>query len=911
MTFTRPLFSLNREDLPLAGGKGANLGALIQAGLPVPEGFVITTEGYRAFVEANALGETIQRMLAPIWFDDPLSLEAASMQIRTAFQIGVIPVELVSEIKSAYLALSPIPYPFVAGDKGQGKGDCGEGVAVRSSATAEDLPDLSFAGQQDTYLNMVGEQAVLDAVIRCWSSLWTARAIGYRARNCISHEAVELAVVVQRMVASQASGVLFTANPLTGKRSETVIDATLGLGEALVSGQVEPDHYVVEDGRIVSKTLGAKALAIRGQAGGGTLTEATGAASVQALPNEQILALARLGRQAEAAFGGPQDVEWAFAADKLYIVQSRPVTSLYPLPEGMLPEPLYVLLSFGAVQGMLDPITPFGRDGIGALAVSIGNYLGYPDTLETQDTFISAGERLFINITPLLRNRIGRRLVPLALDSIEQGSRQYVDTLLADPRLVPGKQTIHPDTAWKLLRKAIPTILRMARTLLAPEWARATIFRREEAFRQWAEAAGREADTLEKRLDWMAEIFRTLPRFMFEWVIPTFAPGIASWNALNGLAVGLPDGKRRALEVTRGLPYNVTTEMDLALWETARAIRADAPAMASVATGEAAALAAEFQAGRLPGAAQSAVERFLARYGGRGVAEIDIGRVRWGENPTPVFQAIKSYVLIDDPDMAPDAVFRRSVRAAEAAVESLAEAARRQRGGWLKAHRLRLIARRVRALAGVRELPKFMAVRVMAMIRRSLLQSGAALAAESVIEQADDVFFLRMGELRQVADPDWRAAHRDEVKAKVLARRQAHEREKRRRQSPRILLSDGRAAYEGVADIEGTDRATILTGSPVSPGVVEGVVHVIFDPHKERMIPGEILVCPGTDPAWTPLFLAAGGLVMEVGGLMTHGSVVAREYGIPAVVGVSQATTRLKTGQRIRVDGSAGRVTIL
>ena len=362
MTSIKLLQDLDKTDLLIAGGKGANLGALIQAGLPVPPGFCVITPAYRSFVEMNKLEMEIHKILEATRMDDPASLEKASDSIRACFQRGEMSAALADEIRQAYANLHNPPGP----------------VAVRSSATAEDLPDLSFAGQQDTYLNILGEAALLDAVIRCWASLWTARAIGYRARNQISHDEVALAVIVQQMVQSEASGVLFTANPLTGKRSETVIDATLGLGEALVSGQVEPDHYMVANSgeKILSKTLGAKGLSIQGQSGGGTVTLHHSAADRQALPDEQILALARLGQQAQTYFGSPQDMEWAWAEGRLYVVQSRPVTSLYPLPKGSAEQPLEVFLFFGAWQGMLDPFTPIGQDAFSMLVVEIGKLLG-------------------------------------------------------------------------------------------------------------------------------------------------------------------------------------------------------------------------------------------------------------------------------------------------------------------------------------------------------------------------------------------------------------------------------------------------------------------------------------------------------------------------------------------------------
>jgi rifampicin phosphotransferase len=342
------IVSLRSGEVPLAlgGGKGASLARLVRAGFPTPGGFLITTHAYRQYVASNNLEDWILQTARSAPPDDPAALEHVSGAIRARFAAGLMPTELAEAIRSAYASMG------------------GAAVAIRSSATTEDLPELSFAGQQDTFLNVVGAEALLDAVVRCWSSLWTARAIGYRARNQVEHRGAALAVVVQEMVPSEAAGVLFTANPLTGKRTESVTDASLGLGESLVSGQVDPDHYIVDPmgSCILSKTLGAKALAIRSQPGGGTITVAEDAAHRQALPDAAILELSALGQRAAGFFGAPQDLEWAWSGGKLFVLQSRPITSLFPLPAGMEPEPLRVLASFGAVQGMLDPITPLGRD---------------------------------------------------------------------------------------------------------------------------------------------------------------------------------------------------------------------------------------------------------------------------------------------------------------------------------------------------------------------------------------------------------------------------------------------------------------------------------------------------------------------------------------------------------------------
>lgn len=873
-------------SLATAGGKGANLTRLLRAGLPVPPGFIISTAAYQAYVGSNHLDAVITAALAALRTDDPAALAAASETMRSRFAAGVMPANLAAEISQAYASLGRPP------------------VAVRSSATAEDLPDMSFAGQQDTYLHIIGDAALLTAVINCWSSLWTARAIGYRARNGIDQDSVALAVVVQEMVPSAASGVLFTANPLSGKRNELVIDAIFGLGEALVSGLVEPDHYVMDaQGRIVSKTLGAKALAIHGQAGGGTITAPNNAGQRQALPDPVITELADLGRRVAELFGTPQDIEWGWADGRLALLQARPITSLFPLPAPFPPEPLRAFFSLGAAQGMLDPITPLGRDFFMNLVVFTSGLFGARCTLQTQKALAEAGERLFINITGALKNQTTRGLINGFLSVIEPGTHELLAPLLSDARLAPTSRGFSLRTVWYMIRFFAPLVRTVAVNLSRPEHGRAVTQQFIERMLTDMEAEAQAATSLSARVALVETLPRHLLTTFMPYIIPSVASGIIPLRLLNALSQDVPDGPQWVLTTTRGLPHNVTTEMDLALWATAQQIKADAAAAAAFKQADAATLTSAYEAGQLPPVAQTALSAFLRRYGMRGVGEIDIGRRRWSEDPTQIMQVVQSYLNIEDPDQAPDVVFKRGAVTAEAAIEHLTHAIRRGKRGWIKARLARAAARRIRALAGLRETPKFSIIRAMGILRQVLLDSGRTLVAAGVLEQAEDVFFLTTAELQQLA-----SGARAAWKPLVAARRASYDREKQRRQVPRLLLSDGQVFYAGLG-ASNADRA--ITGSPVSPGVVEGVVHVVLDPRGAQLAPGEILVCPGTDPAWTPLFLAAGGLVMEVGGLMTHGSVVAREYGIPAVVGVHEATTRLKTGQRIRVDGSVGRVTVL
>jgi rifampicin phosphotransferase len=890
MYFVKSLDTLDKTDLSLAGGKGANLGALLRAGLPVPPGFCITTAGYQAFVADNHLEAELRLILDATQLDDPVSLECACDQIRARFQAGQMPPVLAAEIRQGY----------------RWPGNPLWAVAVRSSATAEDLPDLSFAGQQDTYLNICGEEALLDAVVRCWASLWTGRAIAYRARNNIDPWNISLAVVVQQMVQSETSGVLFTADPLTGRRDQTVIEATFGLGEALVSGRVEPDRYMVEtaSGHILRKELGAKALIIQGKSGGGTVALERAESAQQALPDESILALTRLGQQAADCFGSPQDLEWALAGGRLYVVQSRPITSLYPLPANASAEPLEVMLSFGVWQGMLEPYSPAGRDIFSNLMVGLEELFGGRRGAGEQRLMFSAGERLFVNITGLFGSSMGRAVLEGFISSIDPISAAIVKPLRDDDRL-PVTGRISPVAGFRLLCGVGPVAGNVAFNLLFPRRGRVRlqkiIDRSYEQIRARCAAAAS-----------LSELVRVIDEVSIRQIstlMPVLVAAVASGQGaplqiLTRLAVQVKQGPELVMDLTRGLPYNVTTEMDLALWQMARTIHSEASTAAYFVEMQVAGLVSAYRLGSLPPTAQAAVTRFLAHYGMRGVGEIDLGRPRWNEDPSPLFQVLKSYLQIDE-SMAPDVVFLRGAEKAQLAEKQLVTNMRAGRGGIFKASLARFLAGRFRQLGGLREAPKFAIIQQMGIFHQALLAAGQSLAGQGLLAAPQDIFFLHLAELKvleHIQTLDWKA---------LISERQAvYTRELRRKRVPRVMLSDGTTYYDAPS-ASAPETENTLSGSPVSAGIVEGVVRVAFDPYKVQLAPGEILVCPATDPAWTPLFLAAGGLVMEVGGMMTHGSVVAREYGIPAIVGVQRATERLKTGQMVRVDGTTGRIVIL
>ena len=907
------LIPLNSPHTSLenVGGKGLNLSKLARSGFPIPNGFLIPTAAYREFVAKNQLDVGIAVVLRDLDFASPEALSVASAEIRSRFAAGSVPAGLATALEIGWRWLGA------------------PSVAVRSSATAEDLPELSFAGQQDTFLNVIGPQALIKAVIDCWSSLWTARAIGYRARNSIPQTEVALSVVVQQMVPSQASGVLFTANPLNGRRTETVIDATLGLGEALVGGLVEPDHYVVDtlNNAITHKFLGSKALQISGKAEGGVITQEMDSTQIQAISDEVIIQLAQIGQQIAALYRFPQDIEWAVSQEKIYILQSRPITSLYPLPPNLPFEPLKTLIGLHVIQGVMEPFTPLGQSAIMEVLLGGGRALGLNLTLAQQTAFYVAGERIWINMTPLVRNPRGHQVYPTVIKNLDPGVAQAFEVILQDPRLAPQRGSLNLLKPWNVARFILPNLWRVLHFMRRPEiMAQQTLHDfdarvAETVARQ--QTSGDLATDFAQRINLLMEAKALFPNFVIPKGVTAVVAGMMPfYGILQRLSkevakhTGDAQFETLYLEIARGLPNNVTTEMDLKLWQAAKTLQEDEASVRMFGSSTAANLAVRYQDGELPPVAQETIAAFMAHYGMRGLGEIDIGRPRWQENPEHIMGVLQSYLQIDDPALAPDAVFARGAKAATAAAQKLEAAAHQLPGGHIKARLVRFAVRRYRALAGLREAPKFFAIRMMGVMRAGLLASGADLAAASLLEQSDDLFYLHMAELQELATQftGWKPGDLPperfaSLRAIIGERRALRERELRRKQIPRVLLSDGTAYYEGLRATESGDHQ--IVGDPVSPGLVEGLVRVVFNPQGTQLEPGEILVCPGTDPAWTPLFLAAGGLVMETGGMMTHGSVVAREYGIPAVVGVHQATQRLQTGQRIRLDGSTGQIEIL
>ncbi|MDR7081827.1 pyruvate,water dikinase [Arthrobacter ginsengisoli] len=876
------------ELLPDVGGKAANLGELMRAGLPVPAGFCLTTQAYRRATSPAGL-DGVHADLAATAPDDLPRLAGLAAAARRLVLAADVPPDIAEAVRDAYAALgTDTP------------------VAVRSSATAEDLPFASFAGQQDTFLNVVGLDAVLAAVRQCWASLWTDRAVSYRATHGINPSTVALAVVVQEMVDAAVAGVLFTANPVTGRRHEAVIDASPGLGEAVVSGAVNPDHFVLDSAtqEILERRIGSKQVVIRALPGGGTeRIELSGAGSQPCVHDAQLAALERLGRRAEVHFGAPQDLEWAIDSGAVvWLTQSRPITTLYPLPEQRrVRDGTRVYLCFSLAQGLTRPLTPMGLAGFRLIASSVARAARFdvPVPHDGPPPYVQAGQRIFFDLTPVLRSSVGRAIVPRVFDVMEARSATVLRRLFADPRF-----SVTSRSPWRVLRHVGPVAVHAR----VPESLLRALFRPEAALRR-AERFGERFRTAlvvpagaspVQRLDHAErilgqELFPVVPNIL---PLPALGFGLL---AAAGRLLGQDAGPGALQQVLRGLPNNVTTEMDLALWQLASVIRADAGSAAvfdGVAVPE---LVRRYRARELPAVMQSGLAGFLGRYGHRAVAEIDVGMPRWSDDPAHILGVLANYLRLDDPDQAPDRQFSRAARDAEVQIERLAAAAGER--SRLRAALVRAALKRTRMFAGLRELPKYHIIEALAVVRAQLQAIGQELAASGRIDAADDVFFLDLVETREglAGTP---------LHNVVALRRDAYAREVGRRHIPRVLLSDGTEPEALQTAVAGADPGTagMLTGTPASAGTVTATARVILEPQGARLEPGEILVAPSTDPGWTPLFLTAGGLVMEMGGPNSHGAVVAREYGIPAVVGVPDATSLIVSGHSITVDGAAGTV---
>ncbi|WML55997.1 phosphoenolpyruvate synthase [Neobacillus sp. PS2-9] len=856
---------IEKTQLLLVGGKGLNLGKLSKIqGIHVPEGFCVTTAGYQKAIEHNETFQALLNQLTMLKVEDRDQIGEISRKIRQMIMEAEIPSDVVKSVAD---------YLSKYGDE--------HAYAVRSSATAEDLPYASFAGQQDTYLNIIGKEAILQHIRKCWASLYTDRAVIYRMQNGFDHRKVNISVIVQRMVFPQASGILFTADPITSNRKLLSIDASFGLGEALVSGLVSADCYKVQEQKIVDKMIATKKLAIYARKEGGTATVPIepDQQKSQTLTDEQILQLAHIGRQIEAYFGCPQDIEWCLVDETFYIVQSRPITTLFPIPEANDHEN-HVYVSVGHQQMMTDPMKPLG----------LSFFL-----LTTPAPMRKAGGRLFVDVTGQLASTVSRNNLltvmgqhePLIKDAlmtvVERGD--FIKTL-PDDKQAPSPNRNNPDmmTQFDNDPSIVTDLIKTSQTSV------------EELKQNIQTKSGSQV------FEFILEDLKELKKILFNpqsSAIIRVAMNASLW--INEKMNEWLGEKNAADTLSQSVPNNITSEMGLALMDVADVIRPYPEVidyLQDVKDENFLEKIVKFEGGEK---VRDALITFLDKYGMRCAGEIDITRTRWCEKPITLIPVI----LVNIKNFEPNASRRKFEEGLQEALKREQELLNRLKqlpDGKQKAKETQRMISIIRNFSGFREYPKYGMINRYFVYKQALLKEAEKLVQECVIHEKEDIYYLTFEELGEVV-------RTNKLDYQIISKRKDEYKLYEKLTPPRVITSDGEI-IAGEYKRENLPAEAII-GLPVSSGVIEGRARVILNMEDADLEDGDILVTPFTDPSWTPLFVSIKGLVTEVGGLMTHGAVIAREYGLPAVVGVENATKLIKDGQRIRVHGTEGFIEIL
>lgn len=866
-SFVLDFQEIEKGQLSLVGGKGLNLGELSNIqGIQVPEGFCVTTVGYEKAIEQNEELQTLLQQLTKLKLEDRAQIGEMSKEIREVIMAVQIPTDVVEAV-TQYLSRFGNEHAY----------------AVRSSATAEDLPYASFAGQQDTYLNIIGKEAILQHVRKCWASLFTERAVMYRMQNGFEHNQVSICVVVQKMVFPQASGILFTADPITSSRKILSIDASFGLGEALVSGLVSADNYKVKEGKITETMIATKKLAIYAVKEGGTETKQIDSAQqkIQTLSERQILQLEQIRRQIEAYFGCPQDIEWCLARNTFYIVQSRPITTLYPIPEEN-DGGNHVYISVGHQQMMTDAMKPLG----------LSFFL-----LTTSAPMRKAGGRLFVDATQQLASPASRDYLINTLGKSDPLIRDALTTVVERDNFI----TLLPDEETeKSASKSKPPVSSRPEIENDPAIVTELIKNSEASLEELKETMQLKSGV--DVLDFILEDIQQLKKVLFNpQSIAVIMAGMNASTWINEKMEQWLGEKNAADTLSQSVQNNITSEMGLALMEVADVIRPYEEVIAYLQHVENDSFLDELVQFKGGEKAREAIDAFLNKYGMRCSGEIDITKTRWSEKPTTIIPMILNNIR-DFEYGASKRKFEEGLQEALKKEEELVDRLQQLPDGKQKVEETKRMIRNIRNFIGYREYPKYGMINRYFIYKQALLKEAEQLVQSGVIHEVDDIYYLTFEELHEVVRTkklNYELIHKQKNDYKLY----------KKLTPPRIMTSDGEI-ITGKYKRENLP-ADAIVGLPVSSGVVEGRARVILNMEEANLEEGDILVTAFTDPGWTPLFVSIKGLVTEVGGLMTHGAVIAREYGLPAVVGVENATKLIKDGQRIRVHGTEGYIEVL
>jgi phosphohistidine swiveling domain-containing protein len=916
LPFVLPLSSVDRSMIDTVGGKAANLGALLEASrrskcFHVPDGFVVTAEAYRIYLNSGlnhsetkgilkALIDQLETLYDDVNLDDVREIGA---RLRETLYHIPFPDDIALAIKGAWENLENCHKEL-----NQPADETNPlYVAIRSSATSEDSPQASFAGQHETYLNVSNYESVLVHIKSCWISLFTDRAIIYRLKQKMSFLKSYLCVVVHFQVNPTLSGIMFTADPVTGQRNITVIDAGYGLGEALVSGMINPDTYKCNRKTgTVEKTVRDQEIEVvpvfnefntsdKAKIGGTKVVNIEETRKgIQKLTDDQIKCLVSIGAAVERVYSDtPQDIEWCIqrGTNKLYLVQTRPITSLFPLPEGAIVEAdLKVYFSFGHIQVMMDPVRPCGRSVFKHMMKFVASVVNVVD----------AGCFMYIDMTRILQILFLRKLYIFILgktmNSMAMSLAYVMEKDVFRTSRHSMKDFIFIIGYFIFVGPMLSTLLFLI--FLKPNLERTAAMQSALMDSYVAKFRGRlnACDNPRQKLNEAIHTIEIFHKTLFPMRPPLTAGFLAMGILRKLVATDVDEEYLDAIE--RGLSGNVTTEMNLAIGDLADVARKEPRVMNWLKSGQDLTMSGLYNL--YSGDTmkfRAAFQDFLDRYGSRANSEIDISRPRWRDDPSPIFQAVRGNLANTEEGhhrKHHEKLIKDGLKAANHIISSVP---------WYKRILVQRLIQVARSLMAVREHPKFFMIKVLDEVRQVILEISSTLVKRGYLESEVDIWFLTLDEIAESLD--W--------SKEKLQRVVAHQKEMyevySRLKPPIVLTSEGECVNISPNSVNIPSGA--LPGFGVSSGVAEGVAKVVMDPTSVVLHSGEILVAQCTDPGWTPLFLNAAGVVMEVGGYLTHGSVVSREYGLPAVSCVENATSVIKTGMVLRVNGTSGYVEIL
>jgi len=858
--YVKNLSNISKKDIILVGGKAANLGEMIKAKLPIPKGYVLISDAYRIFVSHNKIDNKIEKILVDIE-KNTKSIIKISTDIKNAFKEGEIPEKLIFELDYLYNQFH------------------NNKLAVRSSASLEDTSETSFAGQYESFLNIRNKEEFVDSIKKCWASLWNPEGISYRIKNNMNRETLNIGVIIQEFIPGEKSGVVFTANPINNRRDQMVVNSTWGLGEALVSGKVTPDQWIInkKNKDILKEEITFKEMmSVQKQNGIELRNVPKEKTKIPSLNKSNLINLIELSQKTEDYFGYPQDIEWTYYQNNFYLVQSRPITTLFPkIESNNKKETFKVYVNFLLLDKALhEPLTTIGVDIWKTFLSKIIPF-----------EVISSANRVFVDVTEISRlERWWDKLKSNPYDMDPITTKTILEVLAREKVLIKKQRESFIKIIPTLMNFLKPSLLKFILSSL-PKMLYGKVLSPEKLVgevRKYGEKQINSLNQKSKKLNSLEERIKFIERESV--AVYYYLPLKILYHVVNSMTY--LDRAKKIInknlhsefdlhKLEKSLPNNVTTEMGIRLLKISKILD---------------------ESNEKPTLNHPEIKTFLKEYGHRTYLEIDPGIPRWNEEPEYIISLIKSYIKDKNYNEKLNKYYNNK-KEAEKTIQDICTSLK-EKGLHRKAKIIERTLNRYRKVVGIRELPKFIMVKGVDIFRKTLLDIGEELENNGRLNNKEDIFFVDISDIKS----------EKKLQKKVLENRKKYNSELKRKSVPRVVTSTGETLFYSISQTEYNETS----GIPVSVGIYEGRIRILKTPKdRYKLKKGDVLVTKSTNPTWTPLFLEIGALITEIGGSMSHGAVVAREYGIPAVSGVSNAMNKYKDGQLVRINGETGEVELI